>query len=156
MLGYIFVENINRHTLCKLVMKKFKLLCLTYGMRYQVRYDKGLQLSEALKHFLNDIRVNLTPSSANNPSSNGLAKSAIKNAKLLLRNSIEEKSSYAEILCYFNQWPRADGQRVRSYLPTLDDKVDVEEDIVAIEMEDLLTKNATQTHNPLPPLKLDD
>ena len=41
MLGYIFMENMNRHAPCKLVTKKFKLLCLTYKKPCQVRYNKG-------------------------------------------------------------------------------------------------------------------
>ena len=38
--GYIFVENMSKHASCKKVTEKFKLLCLTYGMPREVRYDK--------------------------------------------------------------------------------------------------------------------
>ena len=46
-----------------------------------------------------------------------------------------DKVNYAERLCHFNQCPREDGyspskilhgRRIRSYLPTLDDKIDIE------------------------------
>ena len=85
--------------------------------------------------FLKDININPKPSSANNLQSNGIAESAVRSAKILLRKSIEEKSSYAEMLCHFNQAPREDGYspselfhgtRVRSHYPSLDDTVDVD------------------------------
>ena len=59
--------------------------------------------------FLKDINIKLQPSSANNPRSNNLSESSVRNAKIILHKSIEEKSSYAEMLCHFNQVPREDG-----------------------------------------------
>jgi len=144
MTGYIFVENMQKHASCKKATEKFKLLCLTYGMPREVRFDKGPQFGREFEEFLADIKVEPTPSRAGNSSSNGLAESAVKSAKLLLRKCIEEKTSYAERLCYFNQSPREDGyspselfhgRRVRSYLPTLDDAVNVEEGKAARERE---------------------
>ena len=155
----------QKHASCKKATEKFKLLCLTYGMPREVRFDKGPQFSREFEEFLTDIKVEPTPSSAGNSSSNGLAESAVKSAKLLLRKCIEEKTSYAEKLCYFNQSPREDGyspselfhgQRVRSYLPTLDDTVDVGEGKAARERKDLITKCKKQSTNPLPPLKKGD
>ena len=102
MSGYIFVETLNRHAKCKTVTEKFKLLCVTYGFPREVRYDKGPQFSFEFEEFLKEIHVIPTPSSANNPRSNGLAEAGVKNAKILLRKSLEEKSSYAEIIQYFN------------------------------------------------------
>ena len=86
-----------------------------------------------------------SPSSANNLASNGLAESTVKNTKILLK-SFKEKSNYPEMLCHFNQAPREDvspselfqGRRVRSYLPMLDDTVDINKGKVAREMKDLL------------------
>ena len=52
--------------------------------------------------FLTDLKVELTPSSARNPSLNGLAESAVKSTKVFLRKSLKEKTNYAEILFYFN------------------------------------------------------
>ena len=75
-----------------------------------------------------------TPSSANNPASNSLAESAVKSIKILFRKSIEEKTNYTEILCHFNTTPREDGyspselfhgKKLKTYIPTLDDSVDV-------------------------------
>ena len=43
MSGYIFVENMSKHASCKRVTEKFKLLCLTYSMPREVRFDKGPQ-----------------------------------------------------------------------------------------------------------------
>ena len=74
-----------------------------------MRYDKGPQFSTEFEVFLKDIHVEPQPSSANNPRSNGLAESAVRNAKILLRKSIEEKSSYADMLCHFNQALRDEG-----------------------------------------------
>ena len=108
MSGYIFVETLNRHARCKTVTERFKLLCVTYGFPREVRYDKGPQFSFEFEEFLKEIHIIPTPSSANNPRSNGLAEAGVKNAKILLRKSLEEKSSYAEIIQYFNQAPRSD------------------------------------------------
>ena len=102
MSGYIFVENMQKHASCKKATEKFKLLCLTYGMPREVRFDKGPQFSMEFEEFLTDIKVTPSPSSAGNSPSNGLAESAVKNAKLLLRKCLEEKTSYAETLCHFN------------------------------------------------------
>ena len=130
-----------------------------------MRFDKGPQFGKEFEEFLSDIKVTPTPSSAGNSSSNGLAESAVKSAKLLLRKSIEDKTSYAETLCYFNQYPRQDGyspselfhgRRVRSFLPTLDDSVDLEEGKAAREKRDLVTKRDKQSTKPLPPLKTGD
>ena len=103
------MENLQKSAKCKSVTEKFCLLALTYGFPRQVRYDKGPQFKQEFKTFLKDINVEPQPSSANNPCSNGLAESAVCNAKTLLRKSIEEKSSYADMLCHFNQAPREDG-----------------------------------------------
>ena len=106
-----------------------------------------------------------TPSSENNPASNGLAESVVKSAKILPRKSIEEKSNYAEILCHFNTTPREDGyspselfhgRRLRTYLPTLDTSVDVEKGKSSRELTDMITRNSSQTHKPLKSLELED
>ena len=105
MSGYIFVETLHKSARCKTVTERFKILCLTFGFPREVRYDKGPQFSFEFESFLKEIRVTPTPSSANNPRSNGLAEAGVNNAKLLLRKSLAEKSSYAEIIQYFNQAP---------------------------------------------------
>ncbi len=82
-----------------------------------------------------------------------------------MRKSLEEKSSYEDLLCFFNQAAREDGyspsklfhgRRVRSYLPTIDDTVDVEQGKAKRELKDLVVKNATKTHKPVRPLQLGD
>ena len=143
----------------------FKLLCLTYGQPRQVIYYKGPQFGKEFKEFLADIHVTPTPSSANNPASNGLAESAVKSAKILLRKSIEEKSNYAEVLCHFNTTPREDGyspselfhgRKLRIYLPTLDDSVDVNKGKASRELADMITRNTSQTHIPQKALEKGD
>ena len=106
---YIFVETLNKNAKCKTVTDKFKLLCITYGFPREVRFYKGPQFSFEFEEFLKEIHIKHTPSSANNPRLNGLAEAGVRNAKILLRKSLEEKSSYAEVLQYFNQAPRSDG-----------------------------------------------
>ena len=116
-----------------------------------VRYNKGPQLGTKFEMFLKDINIKPKPSSANNPCSNGLAESVVCSAKILLRKSIKEKSSYAEMPCHFNQSPREDGyspselfhgRRVRSHLPCLDDTVNVDKGKAAGERKDMVVKNA--------------
>ena len=105
------------------------------------------------------------PSSAGNYSSNGLAEAAVGNAKLLIRKCLEDKVNFAERLCYFNMCPREDGyspskimhgRRIRSLLPTLDDKIDIAAAKAAREKTDLIIKNKKQTSKPSPPLSLGD
>ena len=84
------------------------------------------------------------------------------------KNTIEkkhEKSSYAEMLCHFNQTPREDGyfpselfhgRRVRSHLPSLDDTVDIDKGKAARELKDMVVKNATKIHKPLKLLNVGD
>ena len=148
---------------CQKTTEKFKLLCLTYGFPLDIRFDKGPQSVQLFEQFLADIKVSPTPSSAGNASSNGLAEAAVKSAKLLLRKSLEDKQNYAETLCYFNQSPRSDGfspselfhgRRVRSFLPSIDDSIDVAEGKAARERTDLITKSRNQTTQPQPPHKV--
>ena len=159
------MEQLHKSAKCKTVTEKFRLLALTYGFPREVRYDKGPQFSTEFEEFLKDIHIEPTLSSANNPRSNGLAKSVVRNAKILLRKSIEDKSSYADMLCYFNQAPREDGyspsqlfhgQRVRSHLPTIDDTVEVEQGKAKGELKDVVAKNATKTHKPVRQLQEGD
>merc|ERR1712240_4019 len=95
----------------------------------------------------------------------GLTEAGVKNVKILLRKSLEEKSSYAEIIQYFNQAPRSDGyspselfhgRRVRSNLPTIDKTVDVDKGKAHRELTDMVTKNSTRTHKPVCALHLGD
>ena len=69
------------------------------------------------------------------------------------------------MLCHFNQAPREDGyspselfhgRRVRSYLPSLDDTVDVNKGKAVRELKDMVVQNATKTQEPLRPLNLGD
>ena len=64
----------------------------------------------------------------------------MKSAKLLLRKSLEEKSSHAE--CHFNKSPQEDGyspsevfygKQVLCRLPNLDNSINIEEGKVAQE-----------------------
>ena len=114
---------------------------------------------------MKDIKVELTPSSAANSQSNGLAEASVKNAKILLRKCIDEGSNFQENLCYFNQCPRADGyspsellhgRRVRSILPSINDEVDINAAKAARQHTDMLVKNKKQTGKPLPMLSLGD
>ena len=94
-----------------------------------------------------------------------MAESVVKSAKLLLRKSIEEKSNYAEILCHFNITLREDGyspselfhgRKLRTYLPTLDNSMEVEKGKASRELTDMITINSSQTHKPLKALEKGD
>ena len=159
------METLHKHARCKTVTERFKILFVTYGFPREVRYDKGPQFSFEFEEFLKEIHVIPTPSSANNQRSYGLAEAGVKNAKILLRKSLEEKSSYAEVIQYFNQAPRSDGyspselfhgRRVRSHLPTINEPVDVDKGKAQRELTDMVTKNSTRTHKPVRALHLGD
>ena len=155
----------NKNAKCKTLTDKFKLLCITYGFPREVRFDKGPQFSFEFEEFLKEIHIKPTPSSANNPRSNGLAEAGVRNAKILLWKSLEEKSSYAEVLQYFQQALWSDGyspfdlfhgRRIRSHLPTIDETVDVDKGKAHRELTDLVTKNSTRNHKPVRALHLGD
>ena len=85
----------------------------------------------------------------------------MKSDTILLRKCIEEKSNFWDMICHFNQAPREDGyspselfhgRRVRSYLPMLNDTVDINKGKAAREMKDMVVKNSTKTHKPLKPI----
>ena len=100
MSGFIFVEKIGKHASAEKITERFKLLCLTYGMPRDVRFNKGPQFATVFEQFLKDIGGEPTPSSAGNPAANGLSEAGVKSAKLLLRKCLETKGNYAERLCH--------------------------------------------------------
>ena len=165
MSGYIIVENLAKSALCRTVTQKFKLLCMTYGHPRQVRYDKGPQFGREFEELFLDICITPTPSSANNPALNGLAESAVESMKILLRKSIEEKSNYPELMCHFNTTPREEeyfpselfhGRKLRTYLPTLDDTLEIDKGKALREITDMIAQNSSQTYKPLKALEKGD
>ena len=108
MSGYIFVFKLTKSTSSR-VVEHINSLCLTYGYPKEFRFDKGPTFMGPFEEFLKDIRCESKPSSITNAQSNGLSESNVKNAKLLLRKTTEEKSNFQEALAMFNQVPRADG-----------------------------------------------
>ena len=68
-------------------------------------------------------------------------------------------------MCHFNTTPREDGyspselfhgRKLRTYLPTLDDTVDINKGKASRELIDMITKNASHTHKPLKALEKGD
>ena len=125
MSGYLFVFKLTKSTSSR-ATEHMNCLCLTYGFRKEFRFDKGPQFRGPFEEFLKDIKCESNPSSVANAQSSGLSELNVKSAKLLLRKTIEEKSSFQEALAMFNQVPRSDGfslsvlffrRRVRSRLP---------------------------------------
>ena len=71
-------------------------------------------------------------------------------------------SNYAEVLCHFNTTPREDGyspselfhgRKLRTYLSTKDDSVEINKGKALRELTDMITRNASQTHKPLKALE---
>ena len=69
------------------------------------------------------------------------------------------------MVCNFGQAPREDsyllselfhGRRVRYFLPSLDNTIDINKGKAAREMKDLVVKNATKSHKPLKALSIGD
>jgi len=130
-----------------------------------VRFDKGPSFSSIWEQFLADIKVPITPSSAANPQSNGLAESHVKAAKLLLRKALSTRQNYQEMICSYNSCPRQDGyspseiflgRRIRNALPTLNHDVDIQEAKAAREKSDLIAKEKHQVSRPQPELAVGD
>ena len=80
-----------------------------YGWPLSIRSDGGPQFRSEFAKFCSENNISHEISSAYNPKSNGLAESAVKSIKNLLKRCHDLKENFTEALAHFLQTPRSDG-----------------------------------------------
>ena len=124
--GFPFIQKMTSTTtaaICKVLVKWF----LEWGFPTRIRSDNGPQFRQQFTAFCEDNGIEHETSSPYNSQSNGLAESAMKNMKTLLKKCKEGKESFDEALLEWKNTPRKDGyspamlfigRRLRTRLPT--------------------------------------
>ena len=79
------------------------------GLPRRVRTDGGPQFQRPFREFLEKYGIVHELASAYNPESNGLAESAVKQVKTLLKKCHDEGSSFDEALLVWRSTPKANG-----------------------------------------------
>jgi len=105
--GFVFVKHMRSTTTkatCDALEQWFNLV----GYPLVVRTDGGPQFREAFREWCEGHFAELEVSSPYNPSSNGLAEAAVKNAKHLLLK-MDKKEDFNEAMLEWRNTPRADG-----------------------------------------------
>ena len=80
-----------------------------YGWPTSIRSDGGPQFRSEFAKFCLEHNIVHEVSSSYNPKSNGLAESAVKSIKNLLKRCNDLKENFTEALAHFLQTPRSDG-----------------------------------------------
>ncbi|KAG1655290.1 hypothetical protein GQR58_024610 [Nymphon striatum] len=106
--GFLFVSKITNSstsTVTKILLKWF----CDFGYPDVIRSDGGPCFRSEFSEICNQYFIKHELSSAYNPSSNGLAEAAVKNAKILLQKCKETGENFEQALSEFRLMPRADG-----------------------------------------------
>ena len=163
--GFPFAQRLNKTTtsdITKLLTKWFQ----DFGFPQVIRSDGGPQFRSEFESYCKSHNIVHELSSPYNPRSNGLAESAVKNVKTLLKKCLAEKQDFATALTEFRNFERQDGfspaemmfgRRQRTTLPTLPPKLI---DRKAAESARDSTRQRTNAHHDktaqtLPPLVID-
>ena len=150
--GFFFVERLKKTTTAD-VTKKLRDWFLEHGFPTVIRSDGGPQYRSNFDSFCTSYNITHETTSPYNPQSNGLAESAVKNAKYLLKKCTNEGSSYREALLEWRNLPRADGlspaelffgRRQKTQLPTF---ANVADNQMASKREETLLKKRTYDDN---------
>ena len=131
--GFLWFKLLRR-TATKDVTKVLMDIFEGYGFPLFIESDNGPQFREPFLAFCEEIGATHTPSSAYNPSSNGLAESAVKISKSILKKAKADHTPPMSALSAWRNTPRADGtapadllfgfrQRVPSLPPKLSSQV---------------------------------
>ncbi|KAG1706172.1 Carcinine transporter [Nymphon striatum] len=132
--GYLFVKKITNSStgsVIKSLLKWFQ----DFGFPDVIRSDGGPCFRHEFKSFCEQHMIKHELSSAFNPTSNGLAEAAVKNAKRLVLKCNETSEDFEQALSEFRLMPRADGyspadlmfgRKPRGILPSIRTSVDRE------------------------------
>ncbi|KAG1651825.1 hypothetical protein GQR58_026731 [Nymphon striatum] len=124
--GFLFVSKITNSstsTVTKILLKWF----CDFGYPDVIRSDGGPCFRSEFSEICDQYFIKHELSSAYNPSSNGLAEAAVKNAKILLQKCKETGENFEQALSEFRLMPRADGFSIANlicrHLPAFKNKV---------------------------------
>ena len=112
--GYIFVKKLtnltSQHT-CEVLQRWYT----QFGWPEYQRSDAGSTFAAEYQDWC--VKNDITPqiSSAYHSQSNGLAESAVKNSKLLLKQCIDANKNYEKSLSVFLNTPRGDKRPRQNY-----------------------------------------
>ena len=125
--GFIWVRKL-RNLDTDAIIRHLRGIFDEFGNPERIRTDGGPQFRGGFTEFCEKRFIIHEKSSPHNPNSNGLAESAVKNAKYLLMKTNESGEDYATALSEWRNTPRADGyspaeaffgRRPRGLLPAL-------------------------------------
>ena len=106
--GYPFTQRLRRTTTSD-VTSVLNEWFMDWGYPSIIRSDGGPQFRSEFKKFCKDNAIEHELSSPYNPRSNGLAESAVKNVKYLLKKCSSDGSNFKKALLEWRNVPRADG-----------------------------------------------
>ena len=126
--GFLWVRKL-RNTGTDAIIRLLTLIFQEYGNPDRIRSDGGPQFrSSQFEEFCASRFITHEISSPHNPTSNGLAESAVKQAKFLLKKCIDSGENFQEALAAWRNTSRSDGfspseaffgRRLRGALPVL-------------------------------------
>ena len=132
--GYPLVHKTGKTSSTKEVIKALSGWFRTFGYAKRARHDDGPEFRDKFVSWLKQVGCRSEVSSAYNPASNGLAESAVKNVKNLVKRCSDSKECFETALAEFRVAPREDGyspaelfykRQVRGLLPELPKKLDI-------------------------------
>ncbi len=127
--GFPFVKLMRGSVTTSSVTSALSAWFNEWGWPASIRTDGGPQFRKSFTEFCEEHSVLHETSSPHNPRSNGLAESAVKNMKFLLKKTIERKEDFEAALLEWRNVPREDGvspaqlflgRRQRTQLPQVD------------------------------------
>ena len=155
MSGFLFIEEMGRHTTSKDMVNKIKKLTYLFGNPRVLKYDDGLVFRSKFTQFIEDIGAKGEMSSGYFSQSNGVAECGVRCGKHLIKKCKREGSCWQQALAYLRVTPREDGYspselflsgRPWTMLPELDQpKLDMTEIMQKRTEKD--KKNKASTHS---------
>jgi transposase InsO family protein len=125
--GFPFAHRLKSLTSASVIKQLMRWFC-DWGFPSSIRSDGGPQFRSEFAEFCSKYKIAHELSSPYNPRSNGLAESAVKNVKKILKKCLVTGEDHMIALAEFRSLPRADGfspaqmlfgRRLRGLLPTL-------------------------------------
>ena len=126
--GYPFAQSL-RSTTTAAVTSIINDWFLEYGFPVVIRSDNGPQFRSEFAAYCSKNNIKHQTASPYMPQSNGLAESAVKNVKHLLKKCVVTKEDFKNLLFAFRNMPRKDGlspaqlffgRKPRTHLPRFD------------------------------------
>jgi hypothetical protein len=106
--GFVTSDLLHKTTSSAIINKLSQWFNLL-GWPQSIRTDGGPQFRTEFDSFCSSKKIHHELTSPHNPQANGLAESAVKNAKHLLIKCKQEKEDYQNALASFRNLPRQDG-----------------------------------------------